>query len=173
MDFEVAASPKVVAQNIMAYQVALGKSEEMQRRARYHQSWYAVRDEAGDWVFGPSKFVGYAGIDADEYIATSVERNGRATEAHLRKWFTVVDEEDPLHSELTDALEDFLGEYGLTPRAQTRINILPAAGKRKSAPAGGHLDSSTTANDDLVALLIRVANSLPKGDRATIIAALQ
>lgn len=173
MEFEVAKNPSAVVQNIKAYQSALGESEEMQRRAKYHQSWYAVRDDVGNWVFGPSKFVGYAGIDADEYIATAVERNGRATEAHLRKWFMVIGEEDSLHSELMESLEAFLGEHGLTPRARTRINILPADGKRLSAHGGAGRNASSNGSDDLVALLVHVANGLSKEDRATIRAAIR
>ncbi|ODU20396.1 MAG: hypothetical protein ABS87_10070 [Sphingomonas sp. SCN 67-18] len=164
MDFPVAASPRVVFDNIRSYKVALEENEELQRRASYHQSWYAFRD--GDtWLFGPSKFVGYEGIDADEYVSTSIERNGRATEAHLKKWFSVVENGSSLHDELADALTLFLARFGRAPRTKTRINVF------RTEEATPRLLKSS-ADRDLVDLLITVAKTLPAADRLKIKASI-
>jgi len=162
MDFTFAANSADVATNIERYDGALEKSRELQRRASYHQSWYGVRKDDDTWIFGPSKFVGYEALDADEYVESAVERNGRATETHLQKWFTVVEDTDPLHVELMAALRSRLGELGLTPRATTRINILPSdrqPGNRRRQRV------QPSRDDDLVNLLIRVASRLSPGDR--------
>jgi hypothetical protein len=163
MEFPVAASPRVVFDNIRSYQAALEENEELQRRASYHQSWYAFRD--GDaWLFGPSKFVGYEGIDADEYVSTSVERNGRATESHLKKWFAVVDK-GSLHDELADALAAFLAKFGRAPRAKTRINV------SRTQEATPRIAKSSD-DRELVDLLIAVAKTLPAAARLKIKASI-
>lgn len=168
-DFSFVSTPADVAANIERYAAALRGSKELRRRARYHQSWYGVQRQDGTWAFGPSKFVGYENLDANEYVETSVERNGRTTEVHLRKWFNVVEAADPMRLELVGALRTWLATFGLVPRAKIRINVRLEQGQHApSKPAS----AEPTANDDLVDLLIRVSQRLSGPEVARLRAAI-
>jgi hypothetical protein len=149
MPVPVAATSKAVAANIRRFQDEVAQSPALQGRLPYARAWYAVRDR-GRWLFGPSKFVGYDGFTAARYLKESKAHDGRATEAHLRRWFTKIDDGSPLDQALRPALNRFLGRYGKAPSVATRINVLSI-----------ELDGSGAADSDaLVGLLVAVAREL-------------
>ena len=125
MSTSIAASIAAVTDNIRRFQSEVAQSPELQRRLPYARAWYAIRD-GKDWLFGPSKFVGYDGFTAAEYVKLSKQNDGRATEAHLRRWFAVVDTPSALHGELSASLSRFLGRYGKAPSVAMRLNLLSA-----------------------------------------------
>ena len=59
---DLAASPEQVIENIVRYQVALHDNERGAKlrglMSRVH-TWYAIRPDGEQWLFAPSKFVGY------------------------------------------------------------------------------------------------------------------
>jgi hypothetical protein len=95
----------------------------LQGRLAYARAWYAHQDDAGEWCFGPSKFIGYKGMTTEEYLSEDDTRDGRRTEKQLSHWFTELAVSDPLHQELSDKLAAFLKEFGKEPSRKTRINI--------------------------------------------------
>jgi len=141
--------------NIHRFALEVEKSPELQNRLAYVRAWYAHRNKDGGWLFGPSKFVGYKGLDAKEYIDNAKDNDGRRTEAQLDQWFTVVDPPTSLHEELNAALFAFLAKYGKAPSTKTRINILKEVFEK--SVTGDKAD----ANEALVELLATVAKSLP------------
>ncbi|HZP20464.1 MAG TPA: DUF433 domain-containing protein [Bauldia sp.] len=119
-------SAEDVSENILAFSAAVASSTELQSRLGRVRAWYAVRTEDG-WAFGPSKFVGYRGNSARQYIQTSTidgGAHGGTTERELRRWFGIVSSASALGQELTIALTRFLLPWGRTPRAGVRINVL-------------------------------------------------
>ena len=66
----------------------------------------------GTWLFGPSKFIGYAGNTAKAYLSAGNTLDSWQTEALLRVWFDVVPPETPLGVELGNALRRFLNTRG-------------------------------------------------------------
>ena len=148
---------RIVTQNILRFAEEVRNCPDLVDRLSAFRAWYAVRDKHGRWHFGPSKFVGYAGLDGDEYISitNSGMLNGRATEDCLQAFFRRVDPDTTttLYEELNTALCDFLAEYHKLPCRISRINITNEA-------YDDHL-----AKDDnpfpVIDLIVAVARSLP------------
>ncbi|WP_313552386.1 hypothetical protein [Pseudomonas sp.] len=111
-----------VIENILHFKEELDGNEALQDRLSYARAWYAHKDEEGKWLFAPSKFVGYRGMTAEEYM-NSDQRDGRITERKLAEWFTLLSEEDSLYGELSEHLSAFLSHYDKTPSAAMRINV--------------------------------------------------
>jgi hypothetical protein len=152
----IVATPAQVIANIKRFPSELDKSVDLQSRLAYARAWYAHRHENGDWHFGPSKFIGYRNMTAAEYLNED-PRDGRQTERKLATWFAELDEDDPLHDELSDQLTTFLAKYGKAPSTATRISV-----------ATDVYDGQRPSGDDdreLADLLIVVARKLSRAER--------
>lgn len=89
----------------------------------YVRRWYAVETEAG-WIFGPSKFIGYADMDAKNYFARHNQLDGRVTEKNLETWFVELSGQDGLAIKLASELKDKLAYRGKSLNAKARIHVL-------------------------------------------------
>jgi hypothetical protein len=158
--FRIASSLKAVLDNIERFGHEVEQSPELQARLAYARAWYAQQDCRGEWQFGPSKFVGYEGLDANRYIQSAEERDGRRTEAQLQQWFTVVNPSSELYAELSSALFAFLARFGKAPSTKMRINVIRNV--YEATIGNEHGDS----NDDIVELMVAVARSLPSSHLA-------
>jgi uncharacterized phage-associated protein len=141
--------------NIARFGEEVERSRGLQKRLAYARSWYAYQDQEGQWRFGPSKFVGYDRMTAEGYIETAEDRDGRRTEAQLQQWFTAVDPESELGTQLSSALYGFLASYGKAPSTKMRINV-PNDVHEKHFGA-----TASDPHDILVATLIAAAKTLP------------
>jgi hypothetical protein len=144
-----------VISNIARFREEVERSSALQKRLAYARSWYAYQDQDGQWRFGPSKFVGYDRMTAEGYIETAEDRDGRRTEAQLQQWFTAVDPESELGTQLSSALYRFLASYGKAPSTKMRINV-PNDVHEKYFGA-----TASDPHDVLVATLIAAAKTLP------------
>jgi hypothetical protein len=153
--YAVASDLSAVLSNIARFDEEVRKSRALQKRLAYARSWYAYRDEEGQWRFGPSKFVGYERMSAEGYIDTAEDRDGRRTEAQLQQWFRAVDPESELGTELSSALYGFLAGYGKAPSTKMRINV-PNEVHEKHFGA-----IAPDPHDILVSTLIAAAKTLP------------
>lgn len=110
---------------ICRFEDELERNPELADRLAYARSWYAIEnDTSGSWKFGPSKFVGYEGLDAESYLRLSnVGLDGKVTEHQLRRWFVELPTEDELHATLVDGLTDLLARYSKTPSMLMRISV--------------------------------------------------
>ncbi|GAA0675111.1 hypothetical protein FHT00_002927 [Sphingomonas insulae] len=151
--------------NVRRFAREVKTSTILQSRLAYARAWYAHRDVEGDWHFGPSKFIGYEGMTAKEYV-NEEHRDGRITERQLGQWFTQVPEGTPLHAELDQALRSFLERYGKVPSSLSRINV--TANFYAEHVPGGDLPEDRMVAD----LLIAVARRLPQMERDRVRAAL-
>lgn len=145
-----------VIRSISAFNAALDASEGLQERLAYVRGWYAVRNGDGDWAFGPSKFIGYQNLTADEYLTPKSGLDGRKTEAQLVQWFQLVDEDTELYDELWDALIEFLDRYDKEPSRAARISVLDDSRDDFIDEADGNDYHSKVVN-----LIVEVARSLP------------
>jgi hypothetical protein len=153
-------SAKDAVHNIEAFQSELKQSKELQSRVAYSRAWYAIKKGSG-WIFAPSKFIGYEGMTAGEYMGPNEDRDGRKTEVQLQDWFEQPSDPD-LKQELQEALADFLARYGKTPSRKTRINVL----REGTCPAG------ESDEQRLVDLLVAVSRMLSPEQRRVLRARL-
>ncbi|MFZ5735110.1 MAG: DUF433 domain-containing protein [Pseudomonadota bacterium] len=111
--------------NIERYQLEIMQVPELARRAPFVRAWYASRQESGEWLFAPSKVIGYQFASAQEYFddAKSGSRDGRDTERVLSQWFQEIEPDTELGTALAQALREYLGKFGVAPNSLARINL--------------------------------------------------
>ena len=137
--------------NIESFRKELHRSPDLQARAAYSRAWYAYERDDGTVIFGPSKFIGYSGMTAKEYVGENHDRDGRKTEVCLQDWFEEVSD-DNLREKLEEQLADFLAQYGKSPSRASRINVLRAASTQKAGVG--------ERRQVLVELIVEVARTL-------------
>ena len=148
----LATSPKSVRDAINRFGDEVRRNPQLRSRLAYARAWYAYQAKDGQWLFGPSKFVGYEGLTAEQYVEQS-ERgllDGRRTEAQLKQWFEPLDPATERHEQLSLALSVFLAEHNKAPSQKMRINV----------PKEDHTDSQSGASAPLLDLIVAVAESL-------------
>jgi hypothetical protein len=153
---ELISSPEQLVENIRRYgHCAAGLAELMP----YARSWYALRSK-NTWLLGPSKFVGYQDMSAEEYLGSSDPKrrgrirdakaampgDGRVTEGVLKRWADLVEQGHPDFQSLHTALNKLCARFGKKPNTLARISIV------RTGPEPHALQSG----DDLVALLAAV-----------------
>ncbi len=149
----LAASFKQVVENVVRYQQDLEGHSDLIARMSRHPAWYAVRAEDGRWLFGPSKFVGYVGNTAEQYLSSYDRRDGGETERTLDDWFEPV-----TWSRLLD--ENSNPSFGIFFLATARSRIdenasaLPESARRRSqryhpCRARDALSDRITANPEI------------------------
>lgn len=116
----------------------------------YARSWYALRGEGGEWVFGPAKFAGYIGNMAAAYENES--RDGRVLEAVLKEWFEPVAEGHVLEAELKSALRRFLASHGKSLNQLAKIHVLKRDVPQLASirPKGSDESWRITANHEIL-----------------------
>ena len=139
---DVVADLQQVAENIRRYQDDLAANADLVARMSRHPAWYALRRNNGRWLFGPSKFIGYAGITAQRYLGPYERSEGRETERVLNEWFRPVDPDSVLGRELDTQFREFFSRYGKIPHKLRRISV---AKHEFGAEMGGHAKSALSA----------------------------
>ena len=194
---DLAASPEQVIKNVVRYQVALHDKERGAKlrglMSRVH-AWYAIRPDGEQWLFAPSKFVGYVDNSATAYFLERGSRDGRKTENILRQWFHPIKPGTRKADTLGQARREFLRSHGHSgPRKGARIFLLaevldhvatvPEASSRvvidPSTCAGRpHIRNTRVRVSDILQLLAsgvsseEILNDYPYLDEADIRAAL-
>lgn len=148
---QLVSSIAQVISNIRSYNAGVVSNDQLAGRIQQHPAWYAI-EVGGRWMFGPSKYVGYAGVTPDDYVATAYDRRtGTETEPALKQWFTEVDAASALGRELRAAFDAFAGARGKRANARWRVSIptdeLAARGARQP---GGDLLERIAFNPDIL-----------------------
>ena len=148
-------TPAAAVAAVQTFNREISKSPGLVERLAYHRAWYAVPESPdGHWLFGPSKFIGYAGLTAEAYLDPAHPRDGRQTEAQLQRWFRELDPTSMQYADLAPMLSSFLGRYGKAPSRKARINVLREPDSR----------SSSELRTSLIDLLVGVAETLAPAD---------
>jgi len=119
----VVASLDEATANIATYARSVETHSGLAARIKQHPAWYAARDAQGRWMFGPSKFVGYHGANARDYLASYSRKDGREAEPALANWFMQVDMESALGRELQQEFIRFAERFGKTPNSRWRVSV--------------------------------------------------
>ena len=155
----LATSPRMVRNAISRFGKQVRRSPQLAGRLAYARAWYACRDAKDRWRFGPSKFVGYERLSAQEYIELSRKGlDGRRTEAQLRQWFRELDPSSDLHEQLSSLLSTFLAEHDKTPSCKMRISVLEDDYDELVG------DDRDDTNPPVLGLIVAVAESLPRAE---------
>lgn len=112
-----------VAANIITYQSEIARFKGIQSRISQHRSWFAIKDEKENWIFGPSKFIGYSGNNANEYLKEYNRMDGRETEPALHEWFDTVPEGSALEASLKSEFREFASDYQKPPSKRWRVSV--------------------------------------------------
>lgn len=102
---------------VRAFNDGLAEDHELENQLSYFRAWYYIPEI--DMV-GPSKFIGYKGMTAAEYMSSS-ELDGKVTEPALSRWFTVRLPGTPEASHIEDLVERLLARYGKTMNRKARF----------------------------------------------------
>jgi len=124
-----------VEQNILQFNAEIESSKkprpeypalELVNNIPRFRSWFYIFNEREKkYSFAPSKYIGYANINAKIYNEKKhSELDGRQTETALASWYEVLSPTDPLHEILSDELGKFCNAYGKKPNNTSRINII-------------------------------------------------
>lgn len=105
----------------------------------HFRAWYAI-EHKGQWIFAPSKFIGYVDFDARTYGENNRQIDGRVTEVALRPWFQEVNRSE-LGETLQEQLVEFLASFGKQPNSLARISILSENLEEQSQPKIGWVDA--------------------------------
>jgi hypothetical protein len=132
----------------------------------FNRAWYAIKKGKG-WLFGPSKFIGYVDMTAEEYLGRSYNTDrrarvsprhrdenpldGRITEGVLAEWSQLIEKGHPDYDQLRTALNELCGRYSKKPNRLARISIIGTDASSIDAPA---------LDDEIVALLAAVFRKL-------------
>lgn len=143
--------------NILRYGEELRRSGGLSEIMSYARGWYACHDEAGAWSLAPSKFAGYAANDADAYLKSHHQRDGRLTERLLGQWFEEVEPGSAIHDELLAVLRAMFARAGKTPNKLIHLHVLASdlsplrrATAGKGSRSAGTLMQRITANPGML-----------------------
>lgn len=135
------------------------QAAEMTAVMPFCRAWYAVRTSKG-WLFGPTKFVGYDALNAQEYLAREKGTlDGRITEGILQKWSELIEQGHPQFEELHAALSEFCARFGKKPNSLARISIVRTAKDKEAA-------TEPLFNAELIALLAAVYAKLTPAEKS-------
>lgn len=117
---------QVLANVAVFDKAAKAQHQGVTRLLSHVRAWYAVPASDGTYRFGPSKFIGYEQMTADQYAKEAPRMDVRKTEARLEAWATELTEGDPEYHAVFSALEAFCFQHGAAPNRLARISVLSA-----------------------------------------------
>lgn len=142
MKIRVVTKCAQAVENIIRFQEELlsnKKQNALVDTLSHFRAWYAIQHK-GQWIFGPSKFIGYVNFDAHTYGEHNRQIDGRVTEVTLRPWFQEVSRSE-LNEVLHEQLAEFLASFGKQPNSLVRISILGENMPQHSQPKIGWVEA--------------------------------
>lgn len=147
---------------IIALNEEIEKSPELASRLGQAHAYYVINEQDDNPLFGFSKFVGYKGLSAETYLRDAKEKlTGINTEHALAEWFEEVRYGTSHYNQLLDKLTLWLARFGKRPRQgkSQKLRLMVLKPEYRSD------QSAEPANDDLLKLLIAVADHLTVAQR--------
>lgn len=117
-----------VPESIHSFNEGLTQVADLETLLAYFRAWYYVPE--GDAV-GPSKFIGYDGMTAAEYMDRD-DLDGRETEPILQRWFEVLEEGTPEYQYVEHKVMQLNSRFG--KRVSSAARFSAPRGWRVSSP---------------------------------------
>jgi hypothetical protein len=118
-----------------------GAGDDLAGLLAYFRAWYYIPELD---LVGPSKFIGYRGMTASEYMETD-ELDGRVTEPVLSRWFEVVDDRSPEGRFVAARVETLVGRYESSVNRIARFCVRQGWRVQMEAPARPSDQQAVTA----------------------------
>lgn len=151
-----------VVQGVQAFNQGLSIASDLKEQLSYFRSWYFVPELD---AVGPSKFIGYPGMTASEYMHAE-DLDGRITEPALGRWFEALDNDSPEGIYVMQLVQKLLSSHNKAPNRKARFNA--PRGWRLDQKANGNKDGSAEVNSrtsPVVDVFWQAFLSLPSDDR--------
>ncbi|GEM_PF-845874 len=151
-----------VVQGVQAFNQGLSATNDLKGQLSYFRSWYFIPELD---AVGPSKFIGYPGMTASEYMRTD-DLDGRVTEPALGRWFEALDNDSPEGIYVMQLVQKLLNSHNKSPNRKARFNA--PRGWRLVQKANGNKAGSAEVNSrtsPLVDVFWQAFLSLSSDDR--------
>lgn len=120
MDWPTAENYEDVVESVRAFNQGLKERQGLEDQLSYFRAWYYIPKQD---AVGPSKFIGYKGMTATEYMRShSKVLDGRVTEPVLSQWFDVLDEETPENYYVKRKAESLVDQHNKTLSRKARFS---------------------------------------------------
>lgn len=116
--YELVTSYDEVVENIRQFNDDLSRGAPGITSLSQFHHWYYIPELN---AFGPSKFIGYKGMCGASYNRGH-DKDGRATEKVLRKWFLELPPESKAGKRLMSELASMLAEHGKSVRKGASVH---------------------------------------------------
>jgi hypothetical protein len=108
-----------VIENVHQFNLDLEARTEIINQLSQFKHWYHIPSLDS---FGPSKYIGYKGMNTSRY-RRGRDKDGRRTEAILRKWFVALPGGSRRWQEMFGRVEQLLLRHGKKPNKNVRIHV--------------------------------------------------
>jgi len=145
MSRETVESYEQVVESVRSFNKGLEEGKDLETLLSYFRAWYYVPELD---AVGPSKFIGYKGMTAEEYMK-STDLDGRETEPILSRWFDIQDGESAEDKYIDDLTKCLLARFDKVPNRAVRYNAKLGwkLGVPNSLPPSDDKQGESAAND--------------------------
>jgi hypothetical protein len=152
MEHSIVAEYDEVINNVKAFNEGLEQGKDLENQLAYFRAWYYIPEL--DMV-GPSKYIGYKGMTADEYMNSNA-LDGKETVAILGRWFRDLDEKSPEFTYVDQLTERLLAKYGKRVNRVAWYNAPMKWKMDKAVSQTIDLQDATTESDKKIAPIVEV-----------------
>lgn len=112
-----------VVESVKAFNQGLEEDQSLRGQLSFFRAWYYIPELD---AVGPSKFIGYKGMTAKEYLTRhSQELDGRVTEPVLHGWFEDLDRASAEGQYVAEKVKQLLQRYNKRPSQASRCGAPP------------------------------------------------
>jgi len=116
----ITSYPEVVA-NVRQFNQDLATSKALCSLLSQFRAWYYIPELD---ALGPSKFIGYKGMNASLYLrGHRACMHGGYAEARLQQFFYLIDKSHHRYAYLENKLNSLTAQYGKIPNKRARLNV--------------------------------------------------
>lgn len=109
-----------VVENVLRFNEELRGSVGLQRRLSHFRAWYYIPEKD---AVGPSKFIGYQGMNAVRYLEGGLDGKETEAAACLPRWFSRLQEGTPEYRRISEKVSNLLEGFHKKPSRLARFNV--------------------------------------------------